>query len=438
MIITSNIKYYKLIISLVTLCFIVAANYAWLNPHPDSKVYKTTQNIPFFWQYNDDAGVEILSAAYFPEIFHTYKSRMDRPTYPIIVKALGEIVGLLILPFKELTQLQKAGAGFLLLKIIIFSLFALWTFNIFERYMPKQYAFFSVFLLLTHFFSIKAFSMFHTQELQFITPTIIIYLFLKLTERYSHLRNIIFSMIVGVLMLGKPNYAIYLGFLSFSFINKKFIEVIFSFITHLIPFGIYLLYLKIINFKFYSASVSEHEQGVWLLNSDTLSLNYLSELITDSLSSFTLNLFQYYHIIIPLSLIGFFIFDKKKIKNYYLLIFILVFFTWFQEFFSNRYRAYMTADLSIILFGFSTYTIYVFTKNITFKKNILIALSLVWFFLNIFIISNFPLVHPKNHEVRNTEISNNRIYMIENHELYDEKLIELNSKERIVKPKINK
>ena len=82
----SNFKSYKPLLLLVTFCFIIAANYAWLNPHPDSKVYKTTQNIPFFWQYNADAGVEILSAAYFPKIFHTYKSRMDRPTYPIVVK----------------------------------------------------------------------------------------------------------------------------------------------------------------------------------------------------------------------------------------------------------------------------------------------------------------------------------------------------------------
>ena len=67
--------------------------------------------------------------------------------------------------------------------------------------------------------------MFHTQELQFITPTIIIYFYLNLANKYSHFKNIFFSVIVGILMLGKANYAIYLGFLSFSFLNKKFLEV---------------------------------------------------------------------------------------------------------------------------------------------------------------------------------------------------------------------
>lgn len=435
--IVSDIKFYKPLILLVTFIFIIAANYAWLNPHPNSKVYKTTQNIPFFWQYNDDAGVEILSAAYFPEIFHTYKSRMDRPTYPIIVKILGESVGLLLLPFKELSKLEKAGAGYLILKIIIFSLFTLFAFNIFERYMPKQYAFFSVFLILTHFFSIKAFSMFHTQELQFITPTIIIYFYLNLADKYSHFKNIIFSIIVGILMLGKANYAIYLGFLSFSFLNKKILEVILSFITHLIPFALYLLYLNIIEIEFISLSISDHKQGVWLFDSDILSLYEFIKLILNSVYSFTLNVIEYYHIIIPLSFIGFYIFNNKKRKNYYLLIFILVFFTWFQEFFSNRYRAYMTADLSIILFGYSTYVIYILTKNIKFNKNILIILSILWFFLNILIISNIPYIHPNDHVERDTEVSKNRLYMIENYELYDEKLIELNTNEKIITPSIN-
>ena len=436
--IDSSIKFYKPLMLLITFSFVIAANYAWLNPHPDSKVYKTTKSIPFFWQYNADAGVEILSAAYFPEIFHTYKSRMDRPTYPIIVKILGESIGTLFLPFKKLSELEKAGAGYLVLKIIIFSLFSLFAFNTFERYMPKQYAFFSVFLIITHFFSIKAFSMFHTQELQFITPTIIIYFFLNLADRYSHFKNIFFSIIVGILMLGKANYAIYLGFLSFSFLNKKFLEVILSFFTHFIPFAVYLLYLNIIDLKFISPSISDHQQGVWLFNSGILSLGEFIKLISNSLYSFILNVIEYYHIIIPLSFIGFFIFDNKNKKNYFLLIFILIFFTWFQEFFSNRYRAYMTADLSIILFGYSTYVIYILTKNINFKKNILIILSIFWFFLNILIISNFPYIHPKDHVERDSEVSKNRLYMIENYELYDQKLIELNSNEKIIYPNIDK
>ena len=428
-----NFKYYKFVLTSVTFCFIIAANYAWLNPHPDSKVYKTTENIPFFWQYNDDAGVEILSAAYFPEIFHTYKSRMDRPTYPIIVKSLGEIVGLL-LPFKKLSKLEKAGAGYVLLKLIIFSIFALMAFHILESYMQKQYALFSVFLLLTHFFSIKAFSMFHTQELQFITPVIIIYFFLNLFDKYSHLKNIYFSLIIGVLMLGKPNYAIYLGFLCFCFINKKFTEVMLSFITHFIPFLIYFLYLKLINFEFISLAVVEHEQGIWLFNSENLSFIYLFKLILKSLSTFFINLLQYYHVIIPISAIGLFLFNYKEKKNYYILFSILIFFTWFQEFFSNRYREYMTADLSIILFGFSSYTIYTITKNFSFKRNILIIFSVIWFFLNILIILKLPYVHPKNHEERNSDVSKNRLFMIENHELYDEELIKLNSDGKVIKP----
>ena len=428
-------KYHKLILSLVVFIFIIAANYAWLNPHPDSKVHKTIDNIPFFWQYNDDAGIEIVTAAYFPEIFNTYKSRMDRPTYPVIVKVLGETIGLFAEPFKELTKLEKAGAGYLMLKLIIFSIFSFCAFNIYKKYFPQQYALFTVFLLIAHYFSIKAFAMFHTQELQFITPTIIIYFFLKLYDRYSHSKNIYFSIIVGSLMLGKPNYAIYLSLLVYCLINKKFYESFVSFSSHLIPFATYLIFLKINNFNFFSSTVIDHNQGTWFLNAEFLSINYITKLLISSLSNFSINIIQYYHIILIFFFIGIFMRLNKKNNKFILFLSILIFFTWFQEFFSNRYRAYMTADLSILIFGFSTYAIYEFTKNVSFKIKILMTLSIIWILLNLLILANFPWIHPNNHEERDREVSENRIFMIENHHLYNRNDIKLNSKQNIFEPK---
>jgi hypothetical protein len=126
---------------------------------------------------------------------------------------------------------------------------------------------------------------------------------------------------------------------------------------------------------------------------------------------------------------------NKKNNKFILFLSILIFFTWFQEFFSNRYRAYMTADLSILIFGFSTYAIYEFTKNVSFKIKILMTLSIIWILLNLLILANFPWIHPNNHEERDREVSENRIFMIENHHLYNRNDIKLNSKQNIFEPK---
>lgn len=412
-------QYHKYILTTVLICFTIAANLAWLNPHPKSKVHKITENIPFFWQYNDDAGVQILTTAYFPKIFHTYKDRMERPTFPIIAKVLGEIAGVVISPVKKLSQLEKAGAGILLLKILIFSIFSIISFEIFSKIMSKEYAFFSVFLFLTHEFTIKSLSMFHTLELQFITPVIISYFFLNLFKKYTHTKNIIFSIIIGILILAKSNYAFYFGFLIFSIINKKIFESILSFVMHLLPLALYLSYLKILNFEFYSLQ-KDYDMGVWLLNSNFLILENLFNLFIESITKFTAATFYNFHILIFAAIFGYFKLDDNLKKNYFLIILILIFMTWFQQFFSNRYRPYMSADISIIIFGLSSFWLFKLKFNTLNTKFILIPISILWLIANLLIMANFPLIHPKYHPERNSDVMTQRLDMVENYEDYTE------------------
>lgn len=409
--------YHKYILVTVLICFTIAANLAWLNPHPNSKVHKTTEEIPFFWQYNDDAGVQILTTAYFPKIFHTYKDRMERPTFPILSKVLGEAVGIIILPIKKLSQLEKAGAGILLLKIFIFSLFSIITFEIFSNYMPKEYSFLAIFLFLTHEFTIKSLSMFHTLELQFITPVIISYFFLNLLKKYTHSKNIIFSIIVGILILAKSNYAFYIGFLIFSLINKRFLESVLSFVVHLLPLALYLLYLKILDFEFYSLQ-KDYGMGVWLLNSNFLILKNSLYLLIESIKNFTVATFYNFHILIFAAIFGFFKLEDNLRKNYFLIILILIFMTWFQQFFSNRYRPYMSADISIIVFCLSSFWLFKLKPNIQNTKFILIPISILWLTVNLLLIANFPLIHPKYHPERNSDVMTQRLDMVENYENY--------------------
>ena len=58
---SKNLKYFYILL----VAFVISANIAWLNPTPNDpekpRLYKTHNKIPLFWQYNLDAGIEILT-----------------------------------------------------------------------------------------------------------------------------------------------------------------------------------------------------------------------------------------------------------------------------------------------------------------------------------------------------------------------------------------
>ena len=94
--------------------------------------------------------------------------------------------------------------------------------------------------------------------------------------------------------------------------------------------------------------------------------------------------------------------------------------TWFQQFFSNRYRPYMSADISIIIFGLSSFWLFKLKFNTLNTKFILIPISILWLIANLLIMANFPLIHPKYHPERNSDVMTQRLDMVENYEDYTE------------------
>ena len=119
-----SIKFKSLVLLFVI--FFISANLAWLNPTDNNperpSLYKTHNTIPLFWQYNLDSGIEILTAAYFPKIYEVNNTRIDRPTYPALANIFGRVIGLIAKPVVELSNLEKAGIGYLCLKILIINL----------------------------------------------------------------------------------------------------------------------------------------------------------------------------------------------------------------------------------------------------------------------------------------------------------------------------
>ncbi len=121
------------IIAAILLVFLISSNIAWFNPWPEKEVYKGVDSIPFMWQYNRAAGVEILSAAYFPDTFETYTDRINRPTYPLLINLTGRLIGFVASPVVELEPLERAGAGYIVIKLLVFFLGGMAMFRLVRR-----------------------------------------------------------------------------------------------------------------------------------------------------------------------------------------------------------------------------------------------------------------------------------------------------------------
>jgi hypothetical protein len=390
-----------------------------LNPQDNNpekpRLYKTHNTIPLFWQYNLDAGVEILTAAYFPKIFEFNTTRIDRPTYPVLANFFGKTASLILKPFIDLNKLESAGIGYLILKILMYSLSIILIRNILLRYFDEKTTFLAIFFLYSSYHSIFYFTAFHTSELQFITPIFILSFFIYLINKYSITKNILFSILIGILMLAKPNYAVYLSIIIFLLYKKKLIEVLISIFAHLIPIFLYLLFIEYSNYNFAMTGVTDYDQGTWLYN-DLKNGNFYKvfSLFFILLGKFITKLFAGYNLLVIFLILGFLIkYRKNEIKkDYIIFISIFIFYTYFQSFAAMRFNYYMVYDISIIVFSFSAYFIYQIIekfKNENIKKYSIPLIMALWFIINISQFISLPWVHPYNQVSKSSEVLNSKL-----------------------------
>ena len=392
---------------LLILIFIISSNLAWLNPKRSGDIIKINEKIPILWQYDLDAPLEIVTAAYFPSYFFKDDTRMDRPLYPFLVSSIGKSIGFAIKPVVELNEIEKAGIGYLTLKIIVYSISIFLLGKILIYYLPVNYVFFVVFITYTTNISIQYFTTFHTTELQFITPILTIYLFLNISSKYTLYKNIFFSFIFGCLMLAKINYAIYLAIIFFLMFKNKWIEIVISLLSHSLPLLLYIYFLQYIGLEYRSYGIENASQGSWILN-ELLNQNIVEiiKIIFYSILEFNITLLKYYNFWILFFIVGlFFGYIHNKInKNILIFVLLFIFTTFIQMFFAKRYFGYMTSDLSIIVYSFAILGFLELIKLIRlikYEKLIINSFMVLSLSLSLMSFVSFPWVHPYDQKSKN-------------------------------------
>jgi hypothetical protein len=284
----------------------------WVLDYPPS--------VPFMWQYDKDANAQLGSTAFFPDYYKLQPLLTDRPTmhalgwaigqsiYPVIQWASGLRVttkitqkGLRLIENSDLKTLYpdqfndpefqlallnryiSGAAGLVIFKLAFFFLSGLALFRLASHFSSNGVALFSVIYLLTDGYLINAIGTYHTYEFQIFSPIIICFLFFSLCQNYSLTRNIAFSLIVGLLMMAKPNYAAYIAILVYAllfFKDRRFVVIaaFISVISHSLPWALWHIFLELKGFGLFGLfSTTEIPSGAPPLHPFSL---ILSDLLT--------------------------------------------------------------------------------------------------------------------------------------------------------------
>lgn len=316
------------------------------------------KNAKFMQQSLGDNYTYYIAAIQFPEFFRDYPSRIERPVMIIVANFFGELVYLFVRPFKsgEETFRICITIGFLIYKLIFYisSCFALY--KILSCYMFRDASLWATVTVLFFPINIIAFSAFHNYDAQLLTPILITYCLVHIRRQRQFGQNwheFFFwsSVLAGLLMLIKSNYAIVIVFIVFMFFVSP-VMAVFGVLFYSIPIIIYRFYIKFLDIEWYSLGMSEYKQGTWFID-PILSgnISYIIEMLEKNIHSMLGTALQQYQLQFITAMIGLIILWKTNKKIEILFVVLLTGATLSQMFAANRYDLYLNLDYGFLIVG---------------------------------------------------------------------------------------
>ena len=393
---------------LAALLFIalVATNIAWLNPLPlRMPTYKPFGDLPFMWQYNLDSVVNFKTAAFFQDYLNLVPIRVERPVSPLIVNLIGEFIYSLVGLFLpgETPFLASMIAAYLVYKVVLYAAAMVLCFRLFAHFMSVPWAAASVLVLCFHRWMIGSFSVFHTGELQFVTPIFLGYMLLvvvrdEVLERATIERVIAFSVFVGVAMLARPNYSTYLAVLVVAVLYGRYLKAGVSFLAHLFPIGLYLGYVWFTGLPAYSHAL-ELGQGLRLGLFVELPLDDAVALATTDTLGYLSGLFGFHGLWMVAAAIGGVLLFKERWRLPLIFACALLLADLLQGVASGRFAAYMTGAVWFVVVGLSGIAAdRLIPRRWGMKAGVLVVAA--WLAFTMTEMVNLPWLHPRDQLAR--------------------------------------
>lgn len=286
------------------------------------KVYPLIKN----YHMNLDGGGYLLLAHNFPQYYflgnYTF---LNRPLYPILVNLVAKP-----LHFISSSYSLTFVAGLLVNFALLF--FTVYLFYLFlQKFVSFKTAFFSSILLIFSPFAHVWLIQPETNIFGLFTIILSLYLLQNYVAGSSLKKLVIFSLIFGLLLLGKKIFAISFFILFLALIFKRYKEGAIFLFLHLFPLVLWGLWTKYVwHLSFYIDEVSQWGYGVWLLNIFNWPWPQTIKIFIGSIPNLV-DTVLYGFLVIPVifALIGYrrFIFPKKNIIVFiFFLSFLILFF----------------------------------------------------------------------------------------------------------------
>lgn len=403
-------KYRIVIISAVFLAFLIGGNVAWLNPRAGFLPgFRISDRVPFLWQYNTDTKEFINSAMYFPGAFATGENvRITRPLYPALAKILGWPVTALLQSSgrADSDNALRAGAaaGYIITKLLIYMIFGLVCFRLLSFYLAPGVSLLATLLILLHSYSIESIATYHTNEIQFISPCLLTYFLLDASKEYSHKKNIVYSIIAGLLALIKPVASIYLTILLIMMVSKQIRKAILSVVACALPIVLWYGFVYVMGWfapgkagafstgeiSFYLEVFNERQpfHDFWgFLNN--IQLNWMQ---------FILACAYFYSVWLVLAPVAIpYLKAEGKVKRIEVFfIAFLVLTCWLQAYLTGQMQyPRMVSDFSFVVFGLGAFVIVKFLRPYLRREKLLVGfVTVCWCVWGMLQIVEMPWVSP--------------------------------------------
>lgn len=441
------------------LAFLISANIAWLNPNPDFEVYRTGP-ASILWQYNPDAGVEVVSAAWFPEAYRTYPERIGRPTYPALVNGLSRAVEWVAGPIRPLSRLEATGVAYAAFKLLTTLVAGQLSFAVLRRRIAVEAAVLGSVLMVLHWHMIEFAAAFHTTDLQMTATVLVVWLAMLVQERArirltasggeargSMVRDaFVAGLVVGILLLAKQTLVAPLAVLAVLVLSREVILAVTAAVGAVIPTAGYLLFLRARGIEYVSWEVEEYGQGRWILEAFG-EPRLFGEALLDAASAFSADVVGFYGPILVLAALGFWR-GRGALRRWDLRwVLLATLAAFFQYLAVRRQIPYMTADLGIVVFGAAAVglvTIRSVLRDALGRRRqrsshwgerpllvFAVTSSLVMAAANLV---NLPWVPPSEHPSRDPAVLENRVDILERPEAFSDEARRLARDGRVVEP----
>lgn len=396
------------VVLLVLGVYLIGANKAWLNPTEYGPTAKFSERYPILWQYNPDAILELSTSAFFPEIYRTVAVRINRPGMHLVVKPLSmvlrpltDVVALRLIPPghnpTEFKQVFAAAVAFTLVSFSLWVLAGVLFVRVAGEYLGSAAAFLGVFFAYTHHFMLEMATLYHTMQLQVLTPMLVAFLAHSLYRRYSHAKVVWYSLLVGLLMLTKQNYAPYAAVCLLALCYRKYLPLGLSLLCHLVPVLLWIGYCKVAGYHYYNYEAEAYGQGVWLYR-ELLHMPLLEMLkvTLQGFGSYLSNLMQYatvFCLLAPAALA--LLVERRQLpRPHFWFVLALALFGMLQMFAAKRYFPYMASDVAPLLQVLGAWLVLGLMPQGRPGRYALWGICLVWLLGNVLALTELPWVHP--------------------------------------------